>query len=94
METFNHVNEGKSTSNMLLSEEQSDDPKYKRGIIYKKKKKKMQNVEENIFKNTKQTVTSNCAAQAVTFYCRLHANGELTPNHRNHNYNQQRTIVR
>ncbi len=36
METFNHVNEGKSTSNMLLSEEQSDEPKYKRGIIYKK----------------------------------------------------------
>ncbi len=49
METFNHVNAGKSTSNMLLSEEQSDDPKYKRGRIYKKKKKKMQNVEVNIF---------------------------------------------
>ncbi len=54
METFNHVNAGKSTSNMLLSEEQSDDPKYKRGRIYKNKNKnKMQNVEVNIFKKHK-----------------------------------------
>jgi len=86
MATFNHVNAGKSTSNMLLtSEKQSEDPKYKRGRNYKKSPQKKQNAEERFFKNTKQAVTSNCAAQAVTLYRRLHANGELTPNKRNHN---------
>lgn len=44
MATFNHVNAGKSTSNMLLtSEKQSEDPKYKRKKLQKKSKKsKMQ----------------------------------------------------
>lgn len=66
MKPFNHVNAGKSTSNMLLTEEQSDNPKYKRGRKYKKKVQKMQNVEVKIFKITRQAVTSHCAAQAVT----------------------------